>query len=64
MEEASKLLQFLENELKEQRYFGGETIGLLDIAANIIGYWVVIFEEGSGGRVVDKGEISQIVQLG
>ncbi|KAM3690167.1 hypothetical protein ACJW30_09G101200 [Castanea mollissima] len=47
-EELSKLLQFLENELKGKRFFGGETIGLVDIAANMIGYWLGIFEEASG----------------
>ncbi|KAK4581997.1 hypothetical protein RGQ29_025237 [Quercus rubra] len=47
-EELSKLLQFLENELKGKRYFGGETIGLLDIAANMIGYWLGVLVEASG----------------
>ncbi|KAK9986450.1 hypothetical protein SO802_031401 [Lithocarpus litseifolius] len=47
-EELSKLLQFLENELEGKRYFGGGTIGLLDIAANMIGYWLGVFEEASG----------------
>nr|POE99244.1 glutathione s-transferase u8 [Quercus suber] len=47
-EELSELLQFLENELKGKRYFGGETIGLLDIAANMISYWLGISEEASG----------------
>ncbi|KAK7825034.1 glutathione s-transferase u8 [Quercus suber] len=42
-EELSELLQFLENELKER-----ETIGLLDIAANMISYWLGISEEASG----------------
>ncbi|XP_075649586.1 putative glutathione S-transferase [Castanea sativa] len=47
-EELSKLLQFLENELKGKRFFGGETIGLLDIAGNTIGYWLGVFEEAAG----------------
>ena len=60
MEEASELLQFLENELKEQRYFGGETIGLLHIAANIIRYWVGIFEESSGVELLTKEKFPKL----
>ena len=60
MEKASELLQFLENELKELRYFGGETIGLLDIAANIIGYWLGIFEEAFGVELLTKEKFPKL----
>jgi hypothetical protein len=36
LEEASELLKFLEEELKEN-FFGGERVGMTDIVANIIG---------------------------
>ncbi|XP_050244341.1 glutathione S-transferase U8-like [Quercus robur] len=60
LEEASELLQFLENELKEKRYFGGETVGLLDIAANIIGYWLGVFEEASGAELLTREKFPKL----
>ncbi|KAB1203294.1 Glutathione S-transferase U8 [Morella rubra] len=46
--ETSELLQFLDKELEQKRFFGGETIGFLDIVANIIGFWLGALEEASG----------------
>lgn len=40
MDEARELLKLLENELKDNKFFGGETIGFVDIAANLIGHWL------------------------
>jgi glutathione S-transferase len=48
VEEASEVLKFLEKELKEKRFFGGESIGMVDIAANIIGGWLGACEEATG----------------
>ncbi|XP_062166735.1 glutathione S-transferase U8-like [Alnus glutinosa] len=48
VEEASEVLKFLEKELKEKRFFGGESIGTVDIAANIIGGWLGACEEATG----------------
>ncbi|KAL3826054.1 hypothetical protein ACJIZ3_022083 [Penstemon smallii] len=47
-EEANEALMFLENELKGKKFFGGDTIGLVDIAANLIALWYGINEELSG----------------
>ena len=60
MEEASELLKFLENELKEKRFFGGETIGLVDIAANVIGFWVGVFEETTGVELLTKEKFPKL----
>ncbi|KAG7960766.1 hypothetical protein I3843_10G141400 [Carya illinoinensis] len=46
--EATELLKYLENELGEKKYFGGEAIGYLDIVANLVAFWVGVFEEASG----------------
>ncbi|XP_059428101.1 glutathione S-transferase U8-like [Corylus avellana] len=56
LEEASGLLNFLEEELKEKKFFGGERIGMVDIVANVIGFWIGTFEEGTGIELltVDK----------
>ncbi|KAM1094825.1 hypothetical protein FF2_009672 [Malus domestica] len=40
VDEARGLLKLLENELKDNKFFGGETIGFVDIAANLIGHWL------------------------
>ncbi|CAI9098335.1 OLC1v1034962C1 [Oldenlandia corymbosa var. corymbosa] len=37
--EAVKLLRVLENEISGKKFFGGESIGLVDISANFIAYW-------------------------
>ncbi|KAF8395189.1 hypothetical protein HHK36_019131 [Tetracentron sinense] len=44
MEEACEHLQTLENELKG-KFFGGETIGLVEIACNFIAFWVGVIQE-------------------
>jgi glutathione S-transferase len=60
VEEASELLKFLENELKEKRFFGGETIGLVDIAANLIGFWLGVFEEANGVELLTKEKFPKL----
>ena len=36
------------NELKDKKFFGGEEIGLVDIAAVFIAFWIPIFQEIAG----------------
>ncbi|XP_059649932.1 probable glutathione S-transferase [Cornus florida] len=47
IKEASELLKPLEEELerKEKMFFGGESIGVVDIVANFLGIWVGVIEE-------------------
>ncbi|KAK7814057.1 glutathione s-transferase u8 [Quercus suber] len=59
-EEAFEKLQFLENELKEKRFFGGENIGLVDITGNIIGYWIGVFEEASGVKLLTREKFPKL----
>lgn len=54
MEEASENLKILEKELKDKRFFGGETIGLADIAANFIAYWVGVIQEAVGAEILNR----------
>jgi len=51
-EEASEILKFLEEELKEKRFFGGESIGMVDIVASVIAFWLGVFEEASGVKLL------------
>nr|ACU15611.1 unknown [Glycine max] len=48
VEEALEALKILQETLKDKKFFGGESIGLVDIAANLIGYWVAILQEIAG----------------
>ncbi|XP_059462525.1 glutathione S-transferase U8-like [Corylus avellana] len=60
VEEASELLKFIEEELKEKRFFGGESIGLVDIIANVIGFWLGVFEEGSGVELLTRDKFPKL----
>ncbi|GMY14448.1 glutathione S-transferase U8-like [Fagus crenata] len=60
VEEASELLKFLENELREKRFFGGETIGLVDIAGILIGFSLGIFEEAKGVKLLTKEKFPKL----
>jgi glutathione S-transferase len=51
MEETHEVHKFLEEELKEKRFFGGESIGMVDIIANTIAFWHEVFEEASGVKL-------------
>ncbi|KAL5058064.1 hypothetical protein RYX36_029668 [Vicia faba] len=45
--ETFEALQFLENELKE-KFFGGEEIGFVDIAAVFIAFWIPLIQDVTG----------------
>ncbi|KAK3406905.1 hypothetical protein EUGRSUZ_K03034 [Eucalyptus grandis] len=47
-EEACELLSTLEGELKGKKFFGGETVGFVDIVASFIGHWVGAVQEAAG----------------
>ena len=44
VEESSEALQILENELKD-KYFGGEEINFVDIAAVFIAFWIPLIQD-------------------
>ncbi|KAE8039150.1 hypothetical protein FH972_011588 [Carpinus fangiana] len=49
LEEYFELLKMLENELKED-FFGGESLGYLDIAAMVVAFWFVHVQEVVGAE--------------
>lgn len=57
IEEAVELLKLLESELKGKKFFGGETIGLVDIMANFIALWVGVYGEIMGLQVITKEKL-------
>lgn len=54
LEEAQELLSTLEGELKGKKFFGGETVGFLDIVANFVGYWAGVLQEAVGVDVLTE----------
>ncbi|KAK1390668.1 Glutathione transferase [Heracleum sosnowskyi] len=52
--EIGELLSTLENELKDKKFFGGESIGLVDIAANLIALWLDVVQKGVGKEIFTK----------
>ncbi|XP_076908099.1 putative glutathione S-transferase [Bidens hawaiensis] len=62
--EAHEQLQFLENELnvKGKKFFGGDNINLVDIAATFIAYWLGAAEEALGITVLSKDKFPKITE--
>ncbi|XP_060206226.1 probable glutathione S-transferase [Lycium barbarum] len=51
-EEAYEVLKIVDNELKDKKFFGGDNIGFVDVAANYIPFWLEIVEEATGVGLV------------
>ncbi|CAN0926464.1 Probable glutathione S-transferase [Linum grandiflorum] len=47
-EEALQHLKTLEEQLEGKRFFGGDEIGMVDIAASFFGYWIGVIQEVTG----------------
>ncbi|OMO97347.1 hypothetical protein COLO4_14686 [Corchorus olitorius] len=52
VEEACECLKTLEGALGGKRFFGGDKVGLVDIAANFIGYWLRLIQEATGQELL------------
>ncbi|KAG8374361.1 hypothetical protein BUALT_Bualt11G0123900 [Buddleja alternifolia] len=59
-EEAIEHLTFLESELKEKKFFGGDTIGLVDITANFIAHWFGIIAELMGVELITQDKFPNL----
>ncbi|KAB1206291.1 Glutathione S-transferase U8 [Morella rubra] len=60
VEEVNEQLQFLEDELNEKRFFGGEEIGFVDIVGNVIAFWLGGLEEASGAVVMAREKFPKL----
>ncbi|PIN06114.1 Glutathione S-transferase [Handroanthus impetiginosus] len=56
-EEVIEILGILDNEIKGKKFFGGDNIGLVDIAGNLIGYWFGIITELAGLEIVTEDKL-------
>ena len=59
VEESLEVFQFLENELKS-KFFGGETLGLVDIAADFVAFWIPLVEEVVGLQILTKDRFPKL----
>ncbi|KAI3772690.1 hypothetical protein L6452_03882 [Arctium lappa] len=62
--EACEQLQILENELavKGTKFFGGDNINLVDIAADFIAYWLGVLEEVTEIKLVTKDKFPKLTE--
>ena len=60
VEEAFEALQHLENELKDMKFFGGDTVGMVDIAANFIAFWIPILQQVLGLQLLTSEKFSKL----
>ncbi|XVF06750.1 hypothetical protein REPUB_Repub06bG0077400 [Reevesia pubescens] len=59
-ESAVEALTKLEEEIRGKRFFGGEEIGFLDIAAGWMAHWLPVVEEIGGFKVMDSTKFPSI----
>ncbi|CAA2972855.1 probable glutathione S-transferase [Olea europaea subsp. europaea] len=59
-EESTELLKILEGTLSDKKFFGGDSIGMVDIVANFISYWFIILQELAGLQVLTKEKFPKL----
>ena len=45
MEQLNQYLEVPGKDLKGKKFFGGDTMGIVDIAANFIAFWAIVLQE-------------------
>ncbi|KAI4345789.1 hypothetical protein L6164_012883 [Bauhinia variegata] len=57
---AREAAEKLEEEIKGKKFFGGESIGFLDIALGWISYWLPVWEEVGDMKILDPSKFPAI----
>ncbi|MCD7465999.1 hypothetical protein HAX54_002308 [Datura stramonium] len=63
-DELSKLLKILDNEVKDKKFFGGETVGFVDFVSILITYWLGVIQEALQVEVLTNDEFPNICVWG
>ncbi|KAG8374356.1 hypothetical protein BUALT_Bualt11G0123400 [Buddleja alternifolia] len=59
-DEAKVHLKFLESEINGKKFFGGDTIGLVDLAANFIAHWFRVISESVGLELMTEDKFPNL----
>jgi glutathione S-transferase len=51
-------------EIKGKRFFGGDAVGLVDIAASGFAHWLPVFEEVAGVSIASEEEFPDLCRWG
>ncbi|KAL8508976.1 hypothetical protein ACS0TY_016240 [Phlomoides rotata] len=60
--ETREALKILENELKGKKFFGGDSIGLVDITANFIAGWFLGLHESVGLQIMTQENFPNLMK--
>lgn len=59
--ELQEVLKILEGQcLRDQKFFGGETINLVDISYGMLGSWMEHIEEAVGVKVIEPSSLPRL----
>lgn len=61
-DEVQEPLKHLVDELNGKTFFGGESVGLVDIAAIVVGYWLDVMQEAAGMEVLSREKHARIYE--
>ncbi|XP_073134956.1 probable glutathione S-transferase [Henckelia pumila] len=61
-EETERVLKFLDSQLQGKKFFGGDSIGLVDIAATFVAYWLVIVTELMGIELMTRDKFPNLCE--
>ncbi|KAJ8565654.1 hypothetical protein K7X08_008230 [Anisodus acutangulus] len=59
-DEACEVLKYLENELEDKKFFGGDNIGFVDIVASYIALWFGAIQEAIGVELLTKEKFPKL----
>ncbi|XP_059306492.1 probable glutathione S-transferase [Lycium ferocissimum] len=59
-EELSKLLKILDNEVKDTKFVGGDTVGFVDFVSILVTYWLGVIQEALKVEVFTNDEFPNV----